>query len=134
MNIYTSGNMKEYQYCTCNPANYGKLKEFAKENKKHATEAESIMWHLLKNNSLGFPFRRQHIIGDFIADFVCLPKMLIIELDGGYHQLPEQSVKDEERTLWLNNHGFEVIRFTNEQIVGDTDNVLRIIKKKLYEQ
>ena len=110
---------------------YDLLKEFAKENRKNPTEAESILWNCVKARQLGLPFRRQHIIGEFIADFVCLPAMLVIELDGGYHQLPEQQVSDEQRQQWLESNGFKVIRFTNEEIIGDIDKVIRIIKRNL---
>ena len=80
---------------------------------------------------MNYPFRRQHIIGNFIADFACLPKKLVIEIDGGYHQLPEQQVSDEERTKWLEEQGFKVIRFTNEEIIGDIETVLTKIKDNL---
>ena len=67
----------------------------------------------------------------FIADFACLPKRLIIELDGGYHQLPDQQVSDAERTNWLEQQGFKVIRFSNEEVIGDIEHVLSIIKEHL---
>ena len=113
------------------PLNYKLLKDFARENRYHPTEAEDILWRYLKGYALGYPFRRQHIIGNFIADFACLPKRLIIEIDGLYHQLPEQQVSDEERTKWLQNQGYQVVRFTNEQIIGDIDMVLSRIKEYL---
>ena len=69
--------------------------------------------------------------GEFIADFVCLPIKLIVELDGRYHSLPEQQISDEERTRWLQQYGFRVIRFTNEQVLCDIDNVLLTIKKNM---
>lgn len=74
---------------------------------------------------------KAHVIGEFIADFICLPAHLIIEVDGGYHQLPEQQVDDETRTRWLNEQGFRVIRFTNEQVLFDTDKVVEDIKKNI---
>lgn len=123
--------MKNYSYCTSNPMIYKMLKEFARHNRRYMTQAESILWKLLRNNALGVKFRRQHIIGEFIADFACLEHFLIIELDGNYHQLPEQQCSDEERTAWLAKQGFKVIRFTNEEVIGDTDNVLRIIKDNI---
>ena len=57
--------------------------------------------------------------------------MLVIELDGGYHQLPEQQVSDEQRQQWLELNGFKVVRFTNEEVIGDIDKVIRIIKRNL---
>ena len=80
---------KSYDYCTANPMNYNLLKDFANNNRKNPTEAESVLWDCLKKNDLGKPFRRQYIIGDYIADFFCLPSKLVVEIDGGYHQLPD---------------------------------------------
>ena len=112
---------------------YGELKEFAKENRKHPTQAESVLWEILRGKSLGCSFRRQHVIGPFIVDFVCLDKSLVIEIDGGYHQLPEQQTSDEERTKWLNGHGLKVIRFTNEEILTNTEQVINNIKHVLSQ-
>src|SRR6266700_3042476 len=67
------------------PMLYGKLKEFALTHRKDVTIAESILWDKLRSKKEGYKFRRQHIIGQFIADFVCLLKGLIIEVDGNYH-------------------------------------------------
>ena len=118
-------------YRTADPLNYQLLKEFAKNNRKYPTEAESILWDCLKGNSLGKPFRRQHIIGNYIVDFLCLPARLVIELDGMYHQLPQQMSDDNMRSEWLSEHGYKVIRFRNEEVIDDTDSVLQRIKKHL---
>lgn len=120
-----------YSYETADPILYKLLKDFAKRLRQNPTDAEKVLWEYLKGNQLGQPFRKQHIIGEFIADFVCLPAHLIVEADGGYHQLPEQQVDDETRTQWLNEQGFRVIRFTNEQILFDTDKVVEEIKKNI---
>lgn len=112
------------------PCMYGLLKQFVKENRQNETPAEMILWKFLRSDQLGAHFRRQHIIGDYIADFACLPLRLIIELDGGYHELPTQQVNDEERTKWLENKGFKVIRFSNEEVLGDIEGT--IIKIKTY--
>lgn len=123
--------MDDYSYCTAAPYIYKLLKEFARENRAKPTEAEMVLWRELRGSQLGVPFRRQHIIGEYIADFVSLPAKIIIELDGHYHSLPEQQISDEERTQWLQQHGFKVIRFTNEQILCDIENVLLMIKKNI---
>ena len=120
-----------FGYKMADPLLYDKLKEFAFENRKNPTEAESILWEYLKGKQTGFSFRRQHIIGPFIADFTCLSRKLIIEIDGGYHQLPEQQTSDEYRTQWLEDNGFFVLRFTNEEVIGNTKAVLDIIKKHI---
>ena len=116
------------------PLLYTLLREYAKENRKKSTEAEFILWNLLKGNALGTHFRRQHIIGQFIADFVCLSCKLIIEVDGKYHQLPEQQITDEERTHWLESKGYRVIRFKNEQIIADTGNVINLINAYIHNE
>ena len=112
---------------------YPLLWAFAKENRNNPTEAESLLWFYLSNKQLGVRFRRQHIIGQYIADFACLEKMLIIELDGGYHSLPEQQISDEQRTADLQKWGYRVIRFTNEELFNGIDLVLTKIKNALYE-
>jgi len=106
------------------------LIEKAKENRKNPTEAEQILWIQLRGKKLsGYKFRQQHLIGDYIVDFVCLSKSLVVEVDGGYHN--ETKAYDEERTLFLNKKGFEVIRFNNEEVIGNIDEVLDQIKTKL---
>ena len=112
---------------------YNLLKDFAKENRKNATLAEDILWENIRNKTLGAEFRRQHIIADFIADFVCLDKMLIIEIDGGYHSERKQKEDDELRTKRLNELGFRVIRFSNEEVQFNIEEVLKKIQNTLRE-
>ena len=112
---------------------YPLLWAFAKQNRNNPTEAERLLWFYLSNKQLGARFRRQHIIGQYIADFACLDKMLIIELDGGYHSLPEQQISDEQRTADLQKMGYRVIRFTNEELFNGIDLVLTKIKIALNE-
>ncbi|MGQ9644676.1 MAG: endonuclease domain-containing protein, partial [Ignavibacterium sp.] len=113
---------------TADPKVYELLKEFVKQNRSNPTSAEEKMWEILRDRRLeNYKFRRQHIIGKYIADFVCIPQKLVIEIDGLIHQLPENKESDEIRTQWLESNGFRVIRFTNEQVLYDTDNVLQKI-------
>ena len=91
-----------------------------------------FLWHLLRGKQLdGYKFRRQHIIGSYIADFVCLNKNLIIEVDGLIHQIPENKISDAERTFELNKLGFNLIRFTNDDICNAPDKVLSAILSEL---
>ena len=108
-----------------------RLIEEAKRMRKEPTDAEAALWELLRDKKLGDKFRRQHLIDDFIVDFVCLSKNLVIEVDGGYHNDPTQKEYDEQRTLYLNEKGFKVIRFTNEEVLGNTEAVLTKIKHEL---
>ncbi|PJR03219.1 leucine--tRNA ligase [Avrilella dinanensis] len=103
----------------------------AKRMRKEPTETEDILWQELRNNSLGDKFRRQHLIDDFIVDFVCLSKKIVVEVDGGYHSTPEQKEYDEQRTIILNKRGFKVIRFTNEEVSNNLQSVLQKIKSEL---
>ncbi len=107
--------------------------EFAKRMRKEYTDAEDVLWQQLRANKLGVKFRRQHPIETYIADFVCLHSALIIEVDGGYHESPEQKVYDEERTKVLSEIGFTVMRLTNAEVLGDTDKVITYIRKTLEQ-
>ena len=112
-------------------SNYELLQEFALHNRNNPTEAETILWKYLKGGRMGEHFRRQHVILDYIPDFVCLTKQLIIEIDGGYHLEGEQPQRDEERTEELMRQGFRVLRFTNDEVIGDIDSVLETISKEI---
>lgn len=105
------------------------LKFFSKENRKNPTESEKILWEELRNSKLGYKIRRQHAIGVFIADFVCLDRRLVIEVDGEYHRDNKES--DDARSEFLNSEGFRVIRFTNDDVKNNLRSVLDSIKKEL---
>jgi very-short-patch-repair endonuclease len=99
--------------------------EKAKELRKSMTEAESYLWKKLRRRQLnGLKFRRQHPLDIFIADFYCHEKKLIIELDGGIHDSIEQSEYDDGRTFELEEKGFKIIRFRNEEVFNDLEKVL----------
>ena len=115
------------EYKTANPMLYPLLHEWAKENKKFQTEAECFLWERLKGKRLGKKFNRQHVIDGFIVDFVCLEAQLVIEVDGGYHCQPKQEQYDEQRTERLNEIGFTVIRFENDNIIKEIDKVIKKI-------
>ena len=121
-----------YDYQTADPVLYALLKEYAQYNRNHPTEAEALLWEYLSANGLGVRFKRQHIIGDYIADFVCLSHKLVIELDGGYHQLASQQASDVQRTQWLASMGYRVIRFTNQELFNNINKVLETIDENLY--
>ncbi|MDB5223237.1 MAG: acetyl-CoA synthetase, partial [Chitinophagaceae bacterium] len=121
-------------YEDADPMLYGLLKEFAKEHRSNSTGAENILWEKLQGRRLGnYKFRRQHIIGSFITDFICLEKKLIIEVDGLIHQLPDNKISDNERTVWLQSMGYNVIRFMNEEIINDIESVLLKIEQHLQQ-
>ena len=123
---------QNFDYATADPFIYGLLKQFVREHRSKPTDAENALWQMLRGKKLdGVKFRRQHIIGSYIADFVSLDKKLVIEVDGLIHQLPENLASDAERTAWLIEHGFEVIRFTNDEVLFNPDNTITAVTEKL---
>ena len=112
---------------TAHPDIYQILKNNAVNNRKTPTDAETLLWQCIRDRQLGLKFRRQHAIGDYIADFICLEISLIIEVDGEYHNSEEQQEKDTIRTKYLNEQGFYVLRFTNNEVINQTEWVLKSI-------
>lgn len=107
------------------PRSNPKTKTRAIELRKELTPAERKLWAYLRGDQLGVNFRRQHAIGNFIPDFVCIEKKLIIELDGSQHL--EQEEYDEERTKYFESIGYKVIRFWNNDVMKNMDDVIRAI-------
>ncbi|MBC6609824.1 endonuclease domain-containing protein [Hymenobacter sp. BT507] len=107
------------------------LKEYARANRKNPTPAEDHLWQELRTHKLGVQFRRQHAIQQFIVDFVCLKAWLIIEVDGSIHNETEQAEYDGGRTHNLQDAGFLVLRFTNEDVLHNTSQVLQTITEHL---
>lgn len=121
----------ECNYKTASPDRYELLKEFARNNRKEMTQSETILWNALRKEIKSDKFRRQHPIGDYIADFVCLSNKLVIEVDGGYHNEPQQQQDDLWRTEYLTSKGYKVIRFKNEEVNANILEVIRRIKEEL---
>jgi len=97
----------------------------AQSLRNNETKAEKILWEKLRSNQLkGHKFRRQHPISLFIADFYCHQLKLIIEVDGQYHNAPEQIKKDDERTQSLQDNEMKIIRFTNCEIENNIGKVI----------
>lgn len=121
-------------YFHADPVYYKDVKEYALEHRKNPTPAEALLWKKLRNRKDGFKFRRQHIIDKYIADFVCLKKGVVIEIDGNIHQMPDVKENDEVRTARLNELGFEVLRFSNEDILRRKEDVIKGIIEYLQEK
>ncbi|HKL07657.1 MAG TPA: endonuclease domain-containing protein [Bacteroidales bacterium] len=99
--------------------------ERAKVLRNHMTDSEQLLWNKLKDNQLnGIKFRRQHPISQFIVDFYCHQKKLVVELDGGIHQRNTQQERDMGRQFMLEELGLTVIRFKNEDIKKDISIVI----------
>lgn len=118
-------------YKTASPDRYKLLKEFALENRKNQTLAEHILWQSIKAEKLGMKVLRQHIIGDYIVDFLLPTINLAIEVDGAYHAERQQTENDEIRDSILNNMGYRVIRFTNEEVLYNIEETLETIIKEI---
>jgi leucyl-tRNA synthetase/very-short-patch-repair endonuclease len=122
---HEAGNYRE----TADPVYYEQLKEYSSAHRNDPTEAENLLWQLLRKEQTGYKFRRQHTIGQFIADFASLQKGVVIEVDGGYHNLTQEA--DLARTEILNHLGFSVLRYTNDEVLSNPQGVADKIKQHL---
>ena len=93
------------------------------------TDAERRLWSRLRNEQLGVKFRRQHPLGAYVLDFICLDSKWVIEIDGSQHL--DQVTYDERRTAWLESQGFSVIRFWANEVLSHTDAVVTTIIQSL---
>lgn len=101
------------------------LLSHAKTMRSHQTDAEQRLWYHLRGKCfMGLKFKRQKPIGPFIADFVCMKYKLVIEADGGQHGTDA----DAERDTWFESQGFTVLRFWNNEVLGQTEGVLDQIR------
>jgi very-short-patch-repair endonuclease len=122
------GSYTEELFKGAGPAMFGNARSLRKEK----TEAEDKLWQALRNKQIeNCKFRRQHPIGNFIADFYCHEVKLIVEIDGGYHNEAEQKEYDAARTQAINEFGVRVIRFSNEEILNNLPEVLKKISSSL---
>jgi len=104
----------------------------ARSLRRNQTDVERLLWHKLRNRHLfKFKFRRQLIIEPYIVDFACLELKLIIELDGGQHA--NQTEQDAQRSLFLSQRGFSVIRFWNNEVIDNAEGVLETIRLAILE-
>ncbi len=111
-----------------------RLHQFARDLRRQPTDAERRLWLLLRKHRLaGFRFRRQYPVCGYIVDFICLSARLVIEADGGQHREPEALRYDEIRTAALSAAGFRVIRFSDRDILKETDVVANEIYRRLTE-
>ncbi len=100
--------------------------------RKTLTPWERKLWNLVRNRKLkNAKFRRQFSIPPYSVDFICLDARLIIELDGGHHNNPEEKIKDEQRQKFLENKGYKVLRFWNNEIENNLEGVVLVILQHL---
>ena len=105
------------------------LKQIARELRSNTTNAENILWsHIRKKQIYDVQFYRQKVIGNYIVDFFAPSINLVIEVDGGYHNVLEQHYQDQERDVFLNALDALVLRFSNQQIESEIQSAIQIIK------
>ena len=114
---------------------------YAKKLRQNPTKAEALLWNELRRHAIGYKFRRQHPTWLYVVDFYCHYLRLVIEIDGGIHEDEETKSNDLQKEKDLNDLGLTVIRFSNEEVIFDMDNVIsRIyseidsIKSKLFQK
>jgi len=108
------------------------LLRLARQQRANAVQAETIVWRALRDRRCeGAKFRRQVAIGDFIVDFVCFDRRLIVEVDGPTHQGDERQANDRERDAWLTGQGFRVLRLPNELVIASTELAIARIRAAL---
>lgn len=117
---------------TADPISYKMLEDRAKENRKNPTEAENAFWKMASSNGFGVKFRRQHVIDNYIVDFVSLEGKLVVEIDGGYHFTQEQQIEDNLRSQVLKDYGFTILRLKNEEVIADPEEVRAKVKMALW--
>jgi very-short-patch-repair endonuclease len=123
---------RNHRYFSARPKQFELIRPYAKSNRLNPTAAEHALWLRLKGNKLaGFHFRRQHVIGSYVVDFVCLQRYLVVEVDGGYHFTGDMPARDAKRTARLNEMGFRIMRFTNEEVLNTMHRVLHSITQVL---
>jgi very-short-patch-repair endonuclease len=110
------------------------LMRIAGDLRKSMTPAEKVLWERLRRRHIkGYRFRRQHPLSDFIVDFFCYEAMIVLEIDGSVHDEITQQERDEQRTLIFKNLGIREIRFTNEEVINQTDQVIKKIEAELFK-
>jgi len=104
----------------------------ARRLRSDATPAERRLWrHIRYRQIAGHRFRRQHPFGPYVLDFVCLEKRLVVEVDGGQHSEAHVERHDELRSAWLSKEGYRVVRFWNNEVLGNLAGVVAVLQEEL---
>lgn len=102
----------------------------ARRMRDNPTPSERVLWQCLRLGRTGFKFRQQGIILGWIVDFYCAKAKLVVEIDGGYHSTPKQLSKDARRDTAMKAYGFDIMRFSSEEVMADTQAVVRDITER----
>ena len=119
--------MSDQEYSGMHAGAKPEIFRFAEKLRANMTEAERRLWAFLRLKPKGFKFRRQHPFGRYVLDFYCHKAKLAIEIDGKYHELPEQKKLDKTRTNEIENRGIRELRFTNEEVMTQFEEVQKTI-------
>ena len=104
----------------------------ARELRKNSTIQERRLWNLLKNRQFhNLKFKRQQPMGNYIVDFICKEVKIIIEIDGGQHNEPDNIKADEERTKYLEQLGYKVVRFWNNEVYENIEGVIKKLDQEI---
>ncbi len=125
------GEIVREKYMITHASEYQLLKEIASKRKNKTTKEERALWDVLSTKQTAFKFRRYYIIDEFMVDFICLEKKLVVEVDGKYNVTPEQKEATNLRSTILNEFGYEIIRLSNEEASEDLENAAARIEAKL---
>jgi very-short-patch-repair endonuclease len=129
MGAFMEGNPRRAKLYAASPGQWKRLKSAARAMRKCPTAAEEALWEALRGGRLGARFRRQHAIGRFVVDFVCVTANLIVEVDGTIHD--NQRQEDAYRDREMESRGYRVTRFTNEEVLHDLTAVLGKVKSAM---
>jgi len=111
-----------------------RLTQQARTLRQQSTEAKKLLWRYLCGKQLeGTKFRRQQPIGEYIVDFVSFSHKLVVEVDGGQHAQPREQLSDRRRDAWLQEQGFTVLRFWNNDVLRNVEGVMEAIRKNLVK-
>lgn len=109
-----------------------RLEAFAKDQRSAMTRAEALFWEQVRAGRFhGYKFKRQAPIAPYIVDLVCVSERVIVELDGPPHDTPNRREQDAERDTWLRQQGFQVLRFANDEVLGNCDLVMSAVLRAL---
>ena len=107
----------------------------AKLMRSNMTDSEAKMWYYLRaKRFFDLKFKRQVLIGNYIVDFVCEAQKIIIEIDGGQHNEDKHIIHDEQRSFYLKNSGYKVLRFWNNDVLNNINSVLEVIRREVFDK
>ena len=108
------------------------MRQFAREQRAQSVTAEALIWQAVRNRRcLDAKFQRQVVLGNFIVDFVCFERRLVVEIDGPSHLAEGSAERDSKRDAWLAAQGFQVLRLPNELVIGSTELAVAEIRSAL---